>query len=204
MGSSTALHGLVRLRELNQAPCSSIFGYLPSMPVRLLARRPSPTTVSFTVSNASSRASSTAKLLFVCQIALRTLLLFCVLLVGIAKLRHVPFVHKAYVTHLEAVWSDSWGSLVCRIVDSYSGWVIAGISALVVYGVFRRNYTGMRNAEGVLPYTNRVCRRSTAGYTRSWHPDLDFVCDIPVQSSNAIYTSYADTGYRDPRSFQRL
>jgi hypothetical protein len=49
------------------------------------------------------------------------------------------------------VWSSSVGSKVCDLVDTYSNpWAIAVISALIVWGVFRRGYTGMKLVRGVL------------------------------------------------------
>ncbi|KGO42577.1 hypothetical protein PEX1_045650 [Penicillium expansum] len=58
---------------------------------RLKVQRPSPTTVSFTVSNAPQRSSSPAKILFGLQVLLRTVLFFCVIGVGIARVRNFFF-----------------------------------------------------------------------------------------------------------------
>lgn len=112
------------------------------MPVRLLVRRPSPTTASFTVSNASSRSSPSAKFLLLLQVLLRALLLVCVLLAAIAKLRHTSIFPDGLKVHWETIQSSPLGAFVCRIADSYSSWAIATTNALVVYGVFRKGYTG--------------------------------------------------------------
>lgn len=113
------------------------------MPVRLLVRRPSPTTVAFAVSNASSRSSSPAKLLLYLQVVLRALFLACALLTIIAKLRRTSIPPDAVKAHWESIWSKPLGSFVCRIVDSYSSWAVAIANALVIYGVFRKGYTGV-------------------------------------------------------------
>lgn len=112
------------------------------MPGRLLVRRPSPTTVSFTVSNASSRSSSAAKLLFYLQILLRALLLVAVVFTSIAKLRHTSMVHDKLISTWNPIWLSPLGAFACRMVDSYSSWVVAIVNALVMYGVFRKGYTG--------------------------------------------------------------
>ncbi|KAJ5439623.1 uncharacterized protein N7458_010621 [Penicillium daleae] len=112
------------------------------MPCRLTVQRPTPTTVSFTVSNATRRSSSPAKILFGLQILLRALLFCCVIVVGITRLRrHFFDKGSLFIISWEDVWSSTLGSHVCRKVDSYNPWVIAVVSALVLYGVFKRGYT---------------------------------------------------------------
>ncbi|CAI7629701.1 unnamed protein product [Penicillium bialowiezense] len=111
------------------------------MPGRLKIQRPSPTTVSFTVSNAPQRSSSPAKVLFGLQILLRTILFLCVIVVGITLLRHICFEGDSGVIKWPLVWSSALGSKLCRLVDSYNPLAIAIVSALVIYGVFRRGYT---------------------------------------------------------------
>ncbi|OOQ87949.1 phosphatidylinositol N-acetylglucosaminyltransferase [Penicillium brasilianum] len=112
------------------------------MPGRLTVQRPTPTTVSFTVSNAPRRSSSPAKVLFGLQILLRALLFCCVIVVGITRLRRHFFEKGSlFIISWEDVWSSSLGAHVCRRVDSYNPWVAAIVSAVVLYGVFRRGYT---------------------------------------------------------------
>lgn len=114
-----------------------------TMPCRLTVQRPTPTTVSFTVSNAPRRSNSPAKILFGLQILLRALLFCCVIVAGITRLRRQFFDKGSlFIISWEDVWSSTLGSHVCRRVDSYNPWVIAVVSALVLYGVFRRGYTG--------------------------------------------------------------
>ncbi|KAJ5861784.1 uncharacterized protein N7529_009094 [Penicillium soppii] len=111
------------------------------MPGRLKVQRPSPTTVSFTVSNAPQRSSSPAKILFGLQILLRAVLFSCVVSVGVALLRHIVFKGDSGRISWSAVWSSALGSKLCRFVDSYNPLAIAVVSAVVIYGVFRRGYT---------------------------------------------------------------
>ncbi|KAJ5890945.1 uncharacterized protein N7473_007173 [Penicillium subrubescens] len=112
------------------------------MPGRLTVQRPTPTTVSFTVSNAPRRSNSPAKILFGLQILLRALLFCCVIVVGITRLRRHFFERgNLFIISWEDIWSSPLGAHVCRRVDSYNPWVIAVVSALVLYGVFRRGYT---------------------------------------------------------------
>ncbi|KAF3387067.1 Phosphatidylinositol N-acetylglucosaminyltransferase subunit gpi15 [Penicillium rolfsii] len=112
------------------------------MPGRLTVQRPTPTTVRFTVSNAPRRSDSPAKILFGLQILLRALLFCCVIVVLITRLRR-HFFEKGnlFILSWEDIWSSPLGARVCRWVDSHNPWVIAVVSALVLYGVFRRGYT---------------------------------------------------------------
>ena len=112
------------------------------MPGRLRIRRPSPTTVNFTVSDAPRRASSPAKILFGLQILLRAVLFCCVIFVGIARLRRPFFDHDDGIIRWQDIWASPLGSYVCGLVDTYNPWAITAVGALVVYGVFRRGYTG--------------------------------------------------------------
>lgn len=115
------------------------------MPGKLRVQRPSPTTVSFTVSNAPRRSSPPAKILFAFQVLIRAILFCCVIIVGITRLRHVFFYQDGRFIPWQDVWSSSVGSKVCDLVDTYNNpWAIAVISALIVWGVFRRGYTGMK------------------------------------------------------------
>jgi len=114
------------------------------MPGRLRVQRPSPTTVSFTVSNAPRRSNSPAKILFGLQVLLRAILFCCVIIVGTARLRHTFFYQNGRFIPWQDVWSTPLGSKVCDLVDTHNNpWAIAVVSALVIYGVFRRGYTGM-------------------------------------------------------------
>lgn len=114
-----------------------------AMPGRLKIQRPSPTTVSFTVSNAPQRSSSPAKVFFGLEVLLRAVFFLCVIAAGITLLRHLVFKGDTGVISWPLVWSSALGSQLCRLVDSYNPLAIAVVSTLVIYGVFRRGYTGM-------------------------------------------------------------
>lgn len=113
------------------------------MPGRLRVQRPSPTTVSFTVSNASPRSSSPAKILFGLQILLRALLFFSVIVALVARIRNIFLLRSINSIQWQAIWSSPFGAYVCPLVDKYNPWAIAVVTVLVVYGVFKRGYTGM-------------------------------------------------------------
>ncbi|CAI7610083.1 unnamed protein product [Penicillium pancosmium] len=111
------------------------------MPGRLIVQRPSPTTVSFTVSNASPRSSSPAKILFGIQILLRALLFCCVILGLTARLRNLVLLQGENLAQWQAIWSSPFGAHLCGLVDRYNPWAMAVVSVLVIYGVFKRGYT---------------------------------------------------------------
>ncbi|KAJ5818611.1 hypothetical protein N7474_004202 [Penicillium riverlandense] len=111
------------------------------MPGRLRVRRPSPTTVSFTVSDAPSRSNSSAKILFALQILLRGLVFCCAIFAAIARFRHSHFTGNDSIIHWEDVWSSPLGVKMCRWVDPYNPWAVAATSALAIYGMFRKGYT---------------------------------------------------------------
>jgi hypothetical protein len=115
---------------------------IQTMPGRLKVRRPSPTTVSFTVSNAPQRSNSPAKILFGLQILLRAALFFCVIGAGIARLRHTFFYEDGRVIGWPAVWSSPLGAKVCSLVDLYNPLAMVAVGVLVIYCVFKRTYTG--------------------------------------------------------------
>lgn len=71
------------------------------------------------------------------------MLFCCVIVVGITRLRgHFFEKGNLFIISWEDIWSSPLGAQVCCRVDSYNPWVIAVVSALVLYGVFRRGYTG--------------------------------------------------------------
>ncbi|PLB38446.1 PIG-H family GPI synthesis protein [Aspergillus candidus] len=111
------------------------------MPVRLLSRRPSPTTVSFTVSNASRRTSTPARILSLFQFLLRALVFLFVHIIDIAKLRHSFFQGDGPFLPWSTIWATPGGALACRIADAYSYGFIAVASTVMIYGVFRKGYT---------------------------------------------------------------
>ncbi|EER26568.1 hypothetical protein CPC735_007410 [Coccidioides posadasii C735 delta SOWgp] len=111
------------------------------MPSRLLVERPSPTTVLFTVSNAPSRSSITSKLLFYLEILLRVIIFAAVLLVDAAKLRDYAFCQDGIIPWSN-VWSSPAGLMACHIADRHLWQVIAPSSAVLLYLMVRKGYTG--------------------------------------------------------------
>lgn len=120
------------------------------MPGRLTVQRPSPTTVSFTVSNAPRRSNTPAKLLWGLQILFRTILFCAVVLIAIARSRHILFDIDGHLIQWRNVWANPLALRICHLADSYNPWVIMVVSAVVVYGVFRRGYTGMDDSPSYL------------------------------------------------------
>lgn len=111
------------------------------MPARLTVTQPSPATVLFTASNAPSRASIAAKLIFYLEVLLRISIFSLVLLVDAAKLRGIFFYGNGKVAW-DSVWQSSIGVIACRTADNHIWQAVAGCSALVFYLAFRRGYTG--------------------------------------------------------------
>jgi phosphatidylinositol N-acetylglucosaminyltransferase subunit H len=113
------------------------------MPAKLSIHRPSPTTVSFTVSNAPAGLTWLARFLFNLQIIVRLVILAFVALVHTAKLRYTSFPQMpSFGLERLNVWSSVVGSLACGLADQYNWFIIAGVGAVLVYAVFRRGYTG--------------------------------------------------------------
>ncbi|KAL4862534.1 hypothetical protein BDV12DRAFT_42166 [Aspergillus spectabilis] len=111
------------------------------MPLHLISRRPSPTTASFTASNASRHSSTAAKLLFYFQFLLRGIIFTSVLFFHAARFRHVFFIQDGSLVPWTAVWSSPLGFFVCRIADTYNSIGTSLLSVLLIYGVFRKGYT---------------------------------------------------------------
>ncbi|KAL2387119.1 hypothetical protein RJZ90_000152 [Blastomyces dermatitidis] len=113
------------------------------MPARLSIERPSPTTALFTVSNVSVRSTITSKALFALEVLLRVLLFTFVLLVNGALIRDYILTFDDGIVRWEAVWSSSIGALACRIADRQQWQLVCPVSAMLVYIIFRRGYTGL-------------------------------------------------------------
>lgn len=134
------------------------------MPGRLTVQRPSPTTVSFTVSNAPRRSNTPAKILWALQILLRAVLFCAVVFVTIARFRHTLFENDGRFTQWHDAWANPLASRICHTADTFNPLAIMVVSAVVTYGVFRREYTG----------------RSTHRITGLWHtPDISVDRGIP-------------------------
>ncbi|CAK44331.1 hypothetical protein CBS63078_6950 [Aspergillus niger] len=147
------------------------------MPSRLILRRPSPTTVSFTVSNASRRTSTPAKALFYLQVLLRAVTFLCVLLLDAAKFRRAVFMEDGSWIRWTTIWSSSLGISVCRIADAYSSVVVVLASAVVFYGVFRKGYT----EESLLVIRGLGIQTSTSSQTYLSKASTRFIPTTQIQ-----------------------
>ncbi|CRG92532.1 hypothetical protein PISL3812_09593 [Talaromyces islandicus] len=111
------------------------------MPARLAVRRPSPTTASFTVSNAPSRRTWPAKLAFGVEIIIRVLGFISILLVNVATLRHSTVFEYQGLGIPPDLWLTKFGSLACQVADRYPYSIVAGVSTVLMYLVWRKGYT---------------------------------------------------------------
>jgi len=110
------------------------------MSCHLIIHRPSPTTVSFTVSNAPARRTWLAKFAFAVEFLQRAIVFIATLLVNAAKLRNSLLASDSYFPWSK-VWGSSIGILASQVADQY-GWLIVGsVSTILMFFVLRRNYT---------------------------------------------------------------
>ncbi|KAI5305884.1 hypothetical protein KEM56_002993 [Ascosphaera pollenicola] len=105
------------------------------MSARLTIYRPSPTTVRFTVSNAPSRTTITARAIFYLGLILRVCTFFSVVFVNAAKARHyIKFLNKD-------VWlRTAPGVAVAKFADRQSWLLIAAASTIqdiIIHEAFR-------------------------------------------------------------------
>jgi phosphatidylinositol glycan class H protein len=113
------------------------------MPARLAVRRPSPTTASFTASNAPSRRTWPAKLAFGVEIIIRVLGFISILLVNVATLRRsIVFEYQGLGIPAD-LWLTNVGALASQIADRYPYSIVASVSTVLMYLVWRKGYTGM-------------------------------------------------------------
>jgi phosphatidylinositol N-acetylglucosaminyltransferase subunit H len=110
-------------------------------PPHLSFRRPSPTTVLFTVSNAPSRATISSRVLFYLELLLRCILGICVLFVDAAKGRNGVFFQDDSLSW-DLLWETSPGMMACSIADRMDWRLLGAVSFALVYLVFRKGYTG--------------------------------------------------------------
>ncbi|KAN0083226.1 GPI-GlcNAc transferase complex, PIG-H component domain containing protein [Elaphomyces granulatus] len=112
------------------------------MPAHLTVQHPSPSTVSFSVSNAPTCLTLAAKLAFGIKLATRILLFLFVLFINAAKLcRTSSFAQSKSDALWQDLWSTTVGTLAGRIADTYSWPVVAGLVTVLIYVVFRRGHT---------------------------------------------------------------
>ncbi|KAE8149732.1 phosphatidylinositol N-acetylglucosaminyltransferase [Aspergillus avenaceus] len=147
------------------------------MPGRLISQRPSPTSVSFTVSNASRHMSTLSKLLFYLHVLLRALVFACVIFIDIAKLRTSFFNQDGSFIRWTAVWSSQLGSYMCETADSYSSGVVAVVSAVFIYAVFRKGYT----EESLLVIRGLGIQTSTSSFTYLSKASTRFIPTTQIQ-----------------------
>ncbi len=110
-------------------------------PTRLTTRRPSPTTVSFTASNAPLRASLSARVIFYLTILLRVLLGVSVLLITASKASNSPPFHRIRA-HRAISLEGSNARFTVFIAERISWRILIPSALAIIYIVFRRGYTG--------------------------------------------------------------
>lgn len=116
------------------------------MPAHLTVRPPSPSTVSFSVSDAPTCLTLAAKLASGVKLAARVLLFLLILFIIATKLsRTTPFAQSKFAALWQDLWSTTVGTMAGRIADRYSWPVVAGLVTVLIYVVFRRGYTGVFN-----------------------------------------------------------
>jgi hypothetical protein len=183
------------------------------MPTRLSVCRPSPTTVFFSVSNAPSRSSITAKLKFYLEVILRILVFAFLLLVISAKTGHL--IAQDAVIPWDNIWSSTIGTVACHIAGDHNWLLVATGSGLGVYLVFRKGYTGLQlnfhiKSTGPIcleptlsietSITDGLCseRGITSRHSRARNPNLDVFRHVLVNSRNKIYSDHPNPRYRHP------
>ncbi|KZF25276.1 hypothetical protein L228DRAFT_280528 [Xylona heveae TC161] len=111
-----------------------------NVPVRLSIRRPSPTTVSYTVSNAPSRTSFSAQATFYVTIILRVLLAISALAVAVAKFTQVSGAQKVPGAQI-LFESTSLGTFSDGIATRFSWKIVFPAVAAIIYAVVQKGYT---------------------------------------------------------------
>lgn len=110
-------------------------------PPRLSVRRPSGTTVLFTVSNAPSRDTISSQTLFYLGILFRCVVGLCVVLIDAAKGRNGVFFQDDSLAW-DLLWATPPGLVACSVADQID-WKLLTIGSIVLtYLVFRKGYTG--------------------------------------------------------------
>jgi len=146
------------------------------MPTHLSVRRPSLTTVFFSVSNTPSRSSIAAKPILYLEVILRILGFAVILLVIAAKTRHHLNALDGIVTW-DNIWASTIGAIACHIADSYNSLLIASSSSLGVYLVFRRGYS----EESLLVVRGLGVQTSTSSATYLSTPATRFIPTTQIQ-----------------------
>jgi len=110
-------------------------------PTHLTIRRPSPTTVSFTASNAPLRTSLSVRVILYLTILLRVLLGLSVLSITAAKFSNSPHFHGIGV-HRGTFLTGLVAHFAASIAETINWRILIPTALGIIYIVFRRGYTG--------------------------------------------------------------
>lgn len=156
------------------------------MPPHLKTYNPSSTTVQFTVSNAAPRSTIASKIIFYVGIIIRIVIFASVILVDTATCRnHIPDSWTAIPW--DTIWTSSIGLIACNIADAYMWQGIAACSALLLYFVVRKGYTGLfpyHSIQRAARTLMMVERGIFACHSRPGSTDIDVFCDLFPQCDN--------------------
>ena len=176
---------------------------------RLLIRRPSPTTVSFTVSNLPNHSRMTSLLITIPILLLRSLLGVFTLFVNWAKYSSTIVEARfplplPITTAQNIIATTSFGRLAAVVAERIKWPVLLPISAAISYLVIARFYTGTviisaRAASGGLVHVLMLGLVTNRGVSPGppWpgYPDLDFLLDLPRLSEHAFYPNERYPGH---------
>lgn len=137
------------LNDLLSANLQSYISLLRASPVEMLGSAPqhlaiyspSSTTISYTVSNASSRSTRSSKIFFVLGNVLRTFLCLSVLAIDVAKLQSIPHLEHLPIG-FDGLQQNFPGGVAWNFVRAVDWRLTAAGSFLVIYICLRKGYTG--------------------------------------------------------------
>lgn len=157
---------------------------------------PSPTTVSYSVSN---KRHPKSKLVARVRATARVVLVSYAILIDLSKAQTI--VDLGYVKwHVDLLLKISLTNPLVQIVASYAEWwVLATLTAITLYVCLRRNYTGRivicLSPSQVRAHSN--CRRVLACATWTGYSNVYKLFILLPKPNHDIHCNDSDPGYRD-------
>lgn len=171
-------------------------------PPKLRVARPTPSTVSFTVSTRPVADTVPKKALLYFSHAIRLGLGVLILALFWAKWRsYFPIRNEDPESWERRLLTNYAGVCVAWAAEGIDWKVLGGVGAVGLWGVLRRGYTGTFYAGDAVTGEELVadgtgsCRGIAARAERARCPDVELFADVPIDRDDEVYSDGVHTGY---------
>lgn len=172
---------------------------MPVPTCNLRTHRPTPTTVSYTVSTRAPLRTLTARLIHYLALFSRILIASCLLVLLWAKWR-ATYLQRflQWIAVEDALRDSALGRAFLGFAKGLNAVYLVPAALMGLYACSWRGYTGefSRSSPEIDPQTNTYTTRGiTARTPRAGNPDHKLVGYVSIHKFNAIYSDHFDPGY---------